>query len=651
MKFLHIPLLALFLSTAYGNSDLEGYTRLDGEKTELAQITIEDQGFEKGGAGWSLKAGAKVEPGTGRSATRSLRYERTDSKDYKVISTKVNVTPGAFYRFGVWVKTENVTVSPQGGGATAAMQFSKTDSDGKKKFISGRYLKGLTGTNDWTLVSDTVRIPKDATTAEISLYIWKGATGTAWFDDIVIQKQDSNLWALYTLNLYNTITDGKCTVAVSHDGKTVSGKPLEVRMSLKDTTFIQRMPVQNDRAGFSLTEIPSGRYEAQFMLLDTAARTVLYSTEIPLEVAPPAAPAVSIDHLGRTFVNGKPFMPLGIFTGELAGGQIDKLKEAGFNCALPYSSMYLKTGKQDSPEEIVKVMDMAAAKGFKVIFSCKDVGSTARHGLHEWHGARGQDEIITQMVSLLKDHPALLAWYINDEQPVSQIPRLAAMRRQINRLDPNHPVYGALYQYEELPLYGPSCDIIGVDPYPLKAGNKTMANAVFAMKQARLSGLPTWVVPQISNIAVYYTDKQIQEPVNPSEEGMRSLVILEAAYGAKSFIFYKLEDLWTWKLPKDNYTREWPKVKNVVAMLKTLEPYIMSEYPVELLEEGEVVAARLRDSSGKSAILVCSIGPGPAVASLKLEGNFRSQYGRTAKQAGAWVFKGEDISSDLLFEE
>jgi hypothetical protein len=646
-------LLSLLLFGAagiYAADDLNGYARLDKQTDGVKPLTLEDPGFENNGAGWGLRPCAVIEKGAGRSATHALKYHRTNPKEYAVISTPAVLTPGAFYRFGAWVKTEDVTTSPQGGGATVALEFSKTGEDGKKAFLTGRYLKGVTGTGDWQFVSDTVRVPKNATGANISLYIWKGATGTAWFDDIVLQEQGTNLWTLYLLNPYNTVSDGKCTVAVSHDGKTASAQDLEVRLNLKDPALTLRAPVRNDRAEFALDNLAPGEYDAGFMILNPARKEVLYSTAIPLTIKPGNRPLVAVDRLGRTLVDGKPFMPVGVFSGGIDAAMLDTLRDGGFNTVLPYSSMSLRTGKAKStPEQIVQVMDMAAAKGIKVIFSCKDIGSAARYGLQEWHGAQGQDDIIGKVTALLKDHPALLAWYINDEQPSSQIQRVSAMRRLFNRLDPNHPTYGVLYQYEDLPLYGPTCDIIGVDPYPL--AEKHIGRAVYAMTQARFSGLPIWAVPQMSNTEVFRTEKAIPEPQNPSEEKYRSLVLLEAVYGAKGFIFYKFEDLKSWKLPKGNFEAEWMKMKNIAAMLKILEPYILSARPAEILSEGKVTAARLYNDGGKAAILICATGPDSADATFKLDGNYRSLYGRTVLQDGAWKFTGEGISSDLLLEQ
>ncbi len=648
LKYL-MPVLLIF-SGIVSADDLNGFTRLDARSLEVKPVSVEDPDFEKDGAGWGLRPCAVVEKGTGRSATRALKYQRTNPKDYAVISTGVKLKPGTFYRFGAWIKTENVTISPQGGGASIALEFSRIDENGKKQYITGRYLKGVAGTSDWKFVSDVVRVPKNADNAGISLYIWKGATGTAWFDDVVIEEQSANLWALYTLEPYNTVRNGKCTVAVSHDGKAVADGKFEVRIAIKEPALVLRAPVRGNRAEFVLKQLPVGEYNTEFMILDPARKEVLYSTVIPLVVNPASTPTVAIDSLGRTLVNGKPFMPVGVFTGGLNAALIDTLRDGGFNCAVPYGSMNLRIAKVDpSPEQIVKVLDLAAAKDFKVIFSCKDIGSSARYGLLNWHGAQGQDEIIHKVTSLLKGHPALLAWYINDEQPTSQIGRVTAMRRLFNRLDPDHPTYGVLYQYESLPMYGPTCDIIGVDPYPL--AEKSIERAVYPMTQTHLAGLPVWVVPQLSNSAIFRADKPLADPRNPSEEDMRSLVLLEAAYGAKGFIFYKFEDLRSSKLPKDNFKTEWPKVKNVTAVLKTLEPYILSAHPGELLQEGAVVVARLRNDGGKAAVLISAIGPGAATARLKLDGSYRSLYGRTVQQGGEWVFTGAGISSDILIEQ
>ena len=153
--------------------DLQGYSRIDHKAGTSSKVMLTDPGFEKNGSGWELKPGFAVEKGSGRSATHALKYVRNNRSDYAIASTRIDVKPGAFYRFGSWIKTSGVTTSPQGGGATIAMEFSKKGKDGRNIFLTGRYLRGITGTKDWTFVSDVVRIPKNASAVSLSLYIWK----------------------------------------------------------------------------------------------------------------------------------------------------------------------------------------------------------------------------------------------------------------------------------------------------------------------------------------------------------------------------------------------------------------------------------------------------------------------------------------------
>lgn len=132
---------------------------------------------------------------------------------------------------------------------------------------------------------------------------------------------------------------------------------------------------------------------------------------------------------------------------------------------------------------------------------------------------------------------------------------------------------------------------------------------------------------------------------------MRSLILLEAAMGARGFILYSFYDLRPPRMPEGNFEKEWPKIKRIVALMKRLEPYIMSGEEPVILRKNEIVAAELRNSEGRKAILICSVGPGKCRAELKLKGKFRSEYGRTKQDGDVLIFEGEDISSDVLWQE
>lgn len=651
------------------DSDLTGYQKVE-RKEQISLIQNPD--FEAVEQGWKLKPGFSIEKHGGLNGTTGLRYERRQPKSYHLVSRGVPISPNKFYRFGVWVKTENVTGGR--GGATIAMEFMKDDGTGKKVFRSGQYPRGVSGTSDWTWVSDVVRAPADAVGAHITLYMYREATGVAWFDDISVQELDGNLWSLHAVVPFGRIVNGKIPVRVAYDGKGLPAGDWAVQLNISKAKIAIRKTAAEE-IEFSLPELPSGQYDAELMILDRSKKLIVFSTIIPFNVpASTMEGKVMIDKLGRLLVNGELFMPIGIFGSSLDPKMLDLLKESGFNCTLPYGSMGLKPSPEAtvSREQIAKAvnmaaekgveitpqaaralslitqaMDVAGEKGIKVIFNLKDVGSPQAHGFDAWHGIKDAKAITTAVVNQLKDHPAMLAWYTADEAPPSHIPRLTTMRQLCNAIDQNHPVYGVFYQYKELPSYGTAFDIIGIDPYPL-SGN-TLKSAVYAMEQAKRTGLPIWSVPQIFNWGIFKAAEKSNP--NPSEEKMRSLILLEAAMGAKGFILYSYFDLRPPRAASGNFEKEWPKVKNLVAMLKKLEPYILSDHPAKILIKQQVVAAELQNNSGKRVVIFCSVGPGKCEADLILDGEFHSEYGRSVRKNGKWHFSGEDISSDILFEK
>lgn len=647
MKFLSLMLLyaltGILWTARAGDTDLTGYRPIE-LKEQITRIPNPD--FEADGQGWTLQPGCAIEANGGRNGTRALRYERPQPQDYQLVTQRVPLTPDRSYRFGAWIKTENVRGGR--GGATIAMEFMKNNEAGEKVFRSGLYPRGVSGTADWTWVADVVRVPRDAVDAHVTLYLHRDETGTAWFDDISVQELDGNLWTVHLTAPFGRVTSRTMTVRISHDGHDLPPGDWALQLNVPKTGFASRQSAA-ETITFTLPEWPAGSYEAELLILDRGQKQIAFATRIPFTLPTPENNQVVLDEHGRLRVDGELFMPIGIFGSSLQPEMLDLLKASGFNCTLPYGSMSLKGSTEPLPplEQIARALDGAAAKGIKVIFSLKDIGSSQSGGFDLWHGIKGAEAITTAVVSRLKDHPAILAWYTADEASPSQASRLTAMRRLCNTLDQAHPVYGVFYQYEQLPTYAPAFDVIGIDPYPL-SGN-TLQMAVYAMDQARRTGLPIWSVPQVFNWGVFKPAER-NNP-NPSEEKMRSLILLEAALGAKGFILYSYQDLRPPRSAAGNFETEWPKVRNLVAMLKKLEPFIMSGQPAEILLKGPVVAAELRNSAGKRAVIICSVGPGKATASLRLDGDFQPAYGRTGREGDLWLFAGEDISSDILFEK
>ena len=578
----------------------------------------------------------RLEAKSGRNFTTALRTERKDPKSYQLYTIPVLAVPGKYYRAEVWVKTDKVSISPEGGGATVCIEFLKREN-GKTKWMTGRYLRGITGTRDWTRLSETIRIPDNAVKTILSLYLWKGSTGTAWFDDLRFTEVSRDPWQCSLIAPFGTVS-GSLTLTILENGDLpAAGRIQSLELFIPEKRRRLRTVRITHPAVIPLGKLQDGKYTAEVTARGPDGKKLFVRTLAFQIEKKRRKRTVGIDHLGHTLVNGKPFLPLGFYTGTIKEPHLRKLREGGFNCIMPYALIKLK------PEIIRKKLDLAAKYGIKVIFSVKDIGSTQRYGLQQWQGTAGPEAILNRVIPLFKDHPALLAWYINDEQPFSQIPRLEKMRRQINHLDPDHPTWSVLYQFNDLPLYSGTTDIIGIDPYPLPCTDLSLVRK--ALVQSAKTGLPLWAVPQAS----HFKFRRFKE--NPSESQYRTLVLYEMQNGAKGFIFYMFEDLYNPKLPKNNLEKEWPKFVRIASLITKLTPFILSGKPQELLlRKGSVDIVRLTDGNGRKAIIAVNSGPGPGNAEFSAEGNFRQAAGNFVRTGAGWKFISHGVDSAVMIE-
>ena len=141
-------------------------------------VSLVNPGFEQGATGWSLPSTYAVVDDVAHSGAHSLRQINADPAFYELASLQVPFTRGKCYRFGAWVRTRGVKGDES--GATVCMEWS-----GPGGYLGGVYPTGRKGDNDWYHVEDvTAPIPAEATRVTITVYMRKGMTGTAWYDDV-----------------------------------------------------------------------------------------------------------------------------------------------------------------------------------------------------------------------------------------------------------------------------------------------------------------------------------------------------------------------------------------------------------------------------------------------------------------------------------
>jgi hypothetical protein len=275
-------------------------------------------------------------------------------------------------------------------------------------------------------------------------------------------------------------------------------------------------------------------------------------------------------------------------------------------------------------------MDLAQAAGLKVIYSVKDAYAGSGFCVPE---IRSQDEErpwIEAHVKDFRDHPALLAWYLNDELSLDYVDRLKDHQNWVSSLDANHPTWVVLYQVGDLAGYADTFDVIGTDPYPIPDGPVAIAGKWTDMSVGAFSGRrPVWMVPQVFNWATYRpADAAGLRP--PTLDEMRSMSWQCIVAGAKGLIFYSWFDI-----QRDTvvpFDKQWPLCKQVAAEIGDMAPVILSVEPVpEVQFTGDTAIRWTTRKLGDTLYLIAvNSGPTPASATFTLDRTPRSATLRSA---------------------
>lgn len=625
---------------------------------------IINENFRENAKGWILPDGYKIEQHGGRNGTVGLFYERKDSQTYDLALQEVHLKKGARYRFGAWVKTQDVT--GKGGGAGVCLEFY-----GKDGYISGSYPVGINGTNDWQLIKGEVLVPLQTVSARLVLYLRKGCRGKVWFDDVVLEPantEHNNVYLIYPADgrLSKQMKSVELRVYFESPDKTkaVEGTDCLLFFTIEGKEHPIWAKVENGRVRVNVEQLPVGK--GTLLVTITKSQKNLVKTVFNISVTDGTCQVPTnsciIDQRGRAIVNGKPFLPVGLYMGQMYKKDLDKIANSPFNCLMPYSSMYcrLNPSEKSSVDSIRRTMNYCHQKGIKFIFSIKDLFyEEGKEASPSWQGVTGYDEIVTKVVSEFRNHPALLAWYVNDERPLSMMKQLLNRYQLMTKLDPFHPTWAVFYQFSVLPLYGGSCDVIGVDPYPIYDGtSQSMAKVDFAMDMVDSSALPCWVVPQAFNWAAYREKNNLSAKGNyrfPTEEELRSMSILPALRGAKGFVFYSYFDLQKKMFSKVEKNAFWNVLCRTAKMLRKLEPFLLSgiapvKPSIEIIK-GNVKVRQFRDAEGHTCILIAGIGPGESKAIITVNDvtGLKSRYGKCRSIGkGKYEFSGENICSDIL---
>ena len=594
-------------------------------------------GFEvpdaKGGAeGWGLYRNGEwsVVGGEGRNGTRAVHCADVGKGGWT--TQWVELEPGRAYRLEGWIRTEGVD------GAGACLDFSWHDAYGTRIGTAATQPRVM-GTTGWTKVSLEAFVPPAAAKrCLVGMPVTGNNKGKAWFDDLKITAVERPPIGEFISNAYrNRAADGPVTLHVGLNATKdeIAAKKLRgvfgVPLASGGKRLVDAIPGAADPRDVSATVdaavLPLGRSEIVFRLIDGAGKKVAEKSLAFTRTAKPETKGVRIDRRGIARIDGKPFFPLGMFMHRIDKATADRFSTGPFNCCMPYSA--------PTKEE----MDYAWSKGLRLFYDLH-----AAYSGMKWATDRGitnettEIEYVSRRVKEFRDHPALLAWYINDELGLDWLKKLTAHRDLCERLDPNHPTWVAHYMVEDIRGHLPAFDVIGSDPYPIcQTGDPPISQVMEHTRITRkcvFGARAMWQIPQAFDWGGYRVkDKDKTRP--PTFDEMRNMAwqfIAEGANGLISYSYSSWEKM-KWRTPPEEM---WSRVCRIGEEVKAKFPVFLSEEtPPSVSLITKDASVRTWRKNGEVWLLAVNPTYGPKVVEFALEG-FSQRRSVSLEPLGVW---------------
>lgn len=308
---------------------------------------------------------------------------------------------------------------------------------------------------------------------------------------------------------------------------------------------------------------------------------------------------VTLDKFGRFYVDGKQEFPLAIYVAfetqwldmdkrQYVLSSLDDLKNSPFRVVVNYGD------SAGTPAQAKKLLDEMHKRGLYDLFSIKDYFPSPELEAFKTHVLpdgkpkvypTAEEEVLRTYVKTLKDHPAVIGWYVWDEFPKSA-DRVSQHDQWVKAEGSNKPTFIVSCDSKAAAIepFTTAADIIALDPYPLPKRPVTMvADWMDELSKANKTKRPQWMVPQAFGWYMY--DEEIRKNVvkptpkrlldkgrMPTPREMRAMTYLGLTHSAEGFVYYYYNDI----MMNDDGGVSWNAVKSIAQEVKDLSPILLA---------------------------------------------------------------------------
>ena len=540
---------------------------------------------------WRLSEGWSIGRGFGRNGSGGLVFESAARREKPSFAEQtVDVEPGRIYDFEAWIDAQIDLAK----GINVQVHY--LDENGKR--VGGIYTGARPCNKGWgRLWVRTTRLPANVRQVRLRPIVPEGGTGKVCFDDISFTLHKVEPVTAFCSSCYRDEAvpeDGKVTfhAGIDLNDSGCTNNEVDVVFSFEAAEG-RRVRRKADRFVGTDASVEVAQEELRMGTQEIAAEVVKpdgtvigrRSLKFTRFAARPAR-RVRFDRLGRTILDGKPFFPLVIYCSHPESNMIAQVGKSPFNTMMAY-------GKFDWT-----MLDCCRENGLMAIPYVGDLSS--------------RDSSIVKKVLKLREHPALLAWLINDERPLSMLKQILSRYQTVCENDPDHPTWAVLYQVDQMRGYVGTCDAIGSDPYPIQHASLTLAHKwVEKTRSATFGAVPLWQTIQIFDWAAYKTKAVPGTDVSkyraPTLAEMKIMAWFQIAGGANALLMYSYNPIvkMSWR---DPFEVKWKEVCECAGEIASVSDILLSVEPPPVI--GKVpssLSVRTWRTGDAAHLLVCNV--------------------------------------------
>ena len=597
----------------------------------------------------------------GINGTMALEISRSSKETYSVSGISLGKLPPGNYELSVMLRGENIRDS-RGARAQKVQAVSVEHWKGKKYLTSQSAFLILPGDGKWKQMTIPITPPAGADRSSLAFYLRKGMTGTVWLDDLRITSKAEGVMPAVNLLKPERLTVFGDTAEIVFKGSRGCREGMTALIRLGNDKQLAQADADNAfRALFK--NLKTGSLPLEIRILDLEKKKCVLRNEFRIFVRRPEQPPaaqVRFDGNQNLIVDGKPYMVIGIYG---LSKYAQEYRNAGFNTVMDYTLFGDKGERKNRITAIRTRLDQLKKHGLKAIVSVQHQYPGRPSATTAFDGVSGVYECVYAAAGGIKNHPALLAWYVSDEMPRDGMHYVHKIRQQVSAADPWHPTCTLTCRPDDMPEYANTGDVISMDPYPIRSapGSYSILPVAEQTELSVSSGLPVWMTCQAFSWGVYDRTDAAKYPASRKlgADEMLAMPLLAAIHGAKGFLFYSYEGVWIkpQKLNPGEEAENWKNLKRCTAALQDLAPFIMGprSFPVQFeANQGGQLHGRVFED-GKGGVRVVLVGvQNKAVARFRLPDHpvLKSRNGLTRHLGNKrYEINVTGVQSDILFSE